>query len=467
LRRWLHDLLPNIRSLITLVLQISTIARNTFIESIRQPIFFVLVMLCGIFQMFNVWGTGFALSYTDTAEVSGDNKLLLDIGLATVMVCGTLLAAFIATAVVSREIENKTVLTVVSKPVARPSVVVGKYVGVAGAIALAVGIMLLFLLIGIRHGVLSTAADDPDQPVIFFVTAAIGLSIGIAVWCNFFYGWYFSQTCMLLMLPLVFMAYILVLLVSKKWHFQPITTDFKPQITFACIALAMGLLTLTAVATAVSTRLGQVMTVVVCSGMLVFGLLSNYFVGTHAFGNRFTAIIGEAIPDDPVEPGWNRPGDGYTINLENHPKTPIRVGDPFYYSASPNGFPMAVRNYRSFSGNPLSGGEILAAPDAGLVVVAANGKALKVRKFGEARLRHERPPTSKDFVFNQPMKVRPDLLAIWAIIPNMHYFWLVDAITQNQRIPPGHLFLVAGYALCQIVVFLSIGVVLFQKRDVG
>ena len=39
--------------------------------------------------------------------------VLLDIGLATIFVCGMLLAAFIATAVISREIERKTVLTVV------------------------------------------------------------------------------------------------------------------------------------------------------------------------------------------------------------------------------------------------------------------------------------------------------------------------------------------------------------------
>src|SRR5690606_35032549 len=137
--------------------------------------------------------------------------------------------------------------TVVSKPVARPSVVIGKYAGVAGAILLAVSVMLLFLLLGLRHGVLTTAADDPDQPVILFITVAVGLSIGIAVWCNFFYGWYFSQTCMLIMLPAAFAAYILVLLISKKWAIQPITTDFKPQITLACVGLALGMLTITSV----------------------------------------------------------------------------------------------------------------------------------------------------------------------------------------------------------------------------
>ena len=38
---------------------------------------------------------------------------------------------FVATAVLSREIENKTVLTVVSKPIGRTTVIFGKYIGVA------------------------------------------------------------------------------------------------------------------------------------------------------------------------------------------------------------------------------------------------------------------------------------------------------------------------------------------------
>src|SRR5262245_33363650 len=243
-------------------LQIFTIARNTFVESIRQPIVFVLVMLCGVLILFSTWSTGFAMGYSDTSEVSGDDKLLLDVGLATVLVCGMLLAAFIATAVMSREIENKTVLTVVSKPVARPSLVIGKYLGVAGAIVLALIPMLLFLLMGLRHGVMSTAADDPDQPVILFTALAVGGAMLIAVWCNYFYGKYFSQTFLTILAPAMVVAYAAVMLVGKKWHIQPPLHDFKPQITFACITLVAAVLVLTAVATAVSTRIGQVMTVV-------------------------------------------------------------------------------------------------------------------------------------------------------------------------------------------------------------
>src|SRR5678815_3481962 len=296
-----------------MLLQILTIPRNTFVESIRQPIFFVLVMVSGLLQLFNTWSTGFAMGYTESGEVSGDNKLLFDVGLATVFVCGTLLAAFIATAVVSREIENKTVLTVVSKPVARPTLILGKYTGVAGAMLVAIVPMLIFLLMGIRHGVMSNASDDIDGPVVLFTFLAIFLAILIAAWCNFFYGWYFSQTCMVLLLPGMILAYVLVLLVSKKWQFQHLQDDFKPQITYACYALTMALLVLTAVATAVSTRLGQVMTIVVCAGFFVFGLLTNHIIGRHVFHNSPVASIFSATADDLTRPFWEKAGDGATI----------------------------------------------------------------------------------------------------------------------------------------------------------
>jgi ABC-2 family transporter len=451
-----------------MLLQILTIARNTFIESMRQPILFVLVMLAGVFQLLGTWSTGYAMGYTESGEVSGDNKLMFDIGLGTVFVLGMLLAAFLATAVVSREIENKTVLTVVSKPVGRPSVILGKFTGVAGAILIAVITMLLFLLMGLRHEVMSTAADDLDGPVILFTGLALAVAMGTALWCNFFYGWYFSQTCIVILMPAMLVAYIAVLAVSKKWHLQPLGTDFKDQVSFACIALTLAILVLTAIATAVSTRLGQVMTIVVCSGVFLFGLLSNYFIGRHAFHNKHVAVIAQATPDNPDEPGWGSPGAGYAFTLKNPPTSPVRPGDSFYYSTSPSGFPMDVPASQPFKGDPQHDSDILGAQTPpGLVVISASGSKLRVRKVGAEPLRTSRPPESEDFVFLKPTEVNYPAMTLWAAIPNMHYFWMVDAISQNQIIPPRHMVLVGLYAAGQIAAFLALGVVLFQKRDVG
>jgi ABC-2 type transport system permease protein len=445
--------------------QLTTIARNTFIEAIRQPIFFVLVILCGIAQIFNTWNTAFQMGYSDSSEVAGDNKFLFEIGLATIFVCGVLLAAFVATAVVSREIENKTVLTVVSKPVSRPTLIFGKYAGISGAMILALVPMMIFLLLGLRHGVMSTAADDLDQPVILFASLAVVLALGVSVWCNFFYGWYFTQTFMLLLAPGMVAAYILVLLLSKRWHFQPITHDLKVQTLFACFSLALALLVLTAVATAVSTRLGQVMTIVICSGVFLFGLLSNYLIGRHTFSNTRIGVVRSAQPDHFTEERWAETGATYSVNLVNIPTAAVRPGDSFYYSTSPNGFPYTPPRTGRFQGAIDSSLE--AQPESGLVISAIDGPALKVRRYGRDPLDIPQAPQPGDFVFTAPTRIRTVTLALWSAIPNMHFFWLVDAVSQNQRIPPRHILLITGYAAAQIAAFLALGVILFQRRDVG
>lgn len=485
--------------------QALTIAGNAFLESIRQPIYFVIVMLSGVLQLFNTWGTAFSMGRSSTAEVSGDNKLLLDVGLATVFVSAALLAAFTATAVLSREIEDKTVLTVVSKPIGRPIVVIGKYLGVSLALLLATVTMLTFLLMGVRHGVMSTAADQIDMPVVVFTASAITLSLGIALWGNFFYGWVFPQTAMLVMMPAMVLAYVLVLFVSKDWAIQPlyhfqytydgrdyktldelihrkgflspdaiaaaknlVFNDFKPQITLVCLILLSAVLVLSAIALAASTRLGQVMTITVCSGVFLLGLLSNYLIGRHAFLNDAIGVIQEASPLHPEEASFDRPGQTYRITLERPPDERIASGTPFYYGPNPNGYPMAVPAFAPFTGDPTSERDLLGEQTPpGLIVTDASFNRLTIRLIGGRPLHVRRPPRVGDFAFTEPAKVSPLALGIWSVIPNMQFFWLIDAVSQNQPIPPEHVALVIAYAIAQIGVYLALSVVLFQRRDVG
>lgn len=448
--------------------QLLTIARNTLVESLRQPIFFVLVMLAGVFQVFITWSTAFNMGYTTSAEVSGDTKQSLEIGLASVLMFGMLLAAFVATAVVSREIENRTILTVVSKPIARPAVVVGKFLGVAGAILIAVVIMLTFLLLGVRHGVMTTAADDPDGPVIVFGLTAVALSIGLAVAGNYLYGWHFSQSAMLTMAPLIVAAYIAVLAVGKKWNLQPLGADFKPQIMTACVVLTLAVLVLTAIATAVSTRLGQVMTIVVCAGVFVGGLLSNHYVGRRAFVNESVGIVQSVTSPVVSEAAFNTRGATCLVTLMAATSPALKPGMPFYYGPTPSGFPLITPSFTPFAGNPADEAALL-SPDAppALVVTAVHGRELTVRNVGSEPVALSRPPRAGDYVFAKPTRVRPFSWLIWGVVPNMHDFWLADAVMQNQPVPWSHLLLVGTYAGTIIVSCLAVGVLLFQRRDVG
>ncbi|MEO1584867.1 MAG: ABC transporter permease subunit [Planctomycetota bacterium] len=451
-----------------MISQILGIARNTLVESLRQPIFFVMVMVSGMLQWLNTASAAYSMGYTTSSEVSGDDKLLLDIGMGTIFLFGTLLAAFQATAVISREIVDKTVLTVVAKPVDRPTIVLGKYVGVAIAILMAVAIMVTFLLFGIRHEVMSTASDEFDMPVVVFLGSAIALSGAIAVFGNFFYGWSFPQVAMTCMFPLVPAAYVATLLFDKEWHLQPIATDFKPSVFVACLSLTLAVLVLTAIATAVSTRLGQVMTIVVCSGVFVIGLLSNHLLGQAAFKNEFIAVIETAEPTESRYEGFATTQARYEILFDTFPDETLSPGEAFYYGPSPTGFAMAVPAFEPIDSDGFESRLIGddATPPA-VVIAEASGRSAVVVQAGGRALGVERAPQPGDYVFTRPTETNPIAMAAWGVVPNMHYFWLLDAVTQNRVIPSDHLARIGLYSVLQIAAFLALAVILFQRRDVG
>jgi ABC-2 type transport system permease protein len=450
-----------------MVIRVASIARNAFVESIRQPIFLFLIVLSGIAQVLNTWGAGFSMQDKGQSELWGDTKLLFDIGLATIFGCGTLLAAFVATATISREIDNKTILTVVSKPIGRTTVVVGKYLGVTGAIAWAVGTMLVFLLLAVRHGVMSTASDHLDGPVLVFGFSALALSVGLAAWCNFFYGWNFPQTASILIFPTSLIALALVYLINKEWKWQEFGHDFKPKVFLACALLGVALMVLTSVAVAASTRLGQVMTIMACAGVFFLGLLSNHLIGRHAFKNDLIAYVKSAASEDAIDPSFSRLGAVYRIELDGPPEREVRPGDSFYWGPNATGFRLSVPPFPPFEGDAASG-ELLRPGEPGRIVVTeVSDQTLTIQHAGGSALPVRSPPREGDAVFLTPTRVSPVSLVVWAITPNMHYFWLLDAISQNRTIPAAYVQMVILYSLFLIAAFLALAVALFQRRDVG
>jgi len=101
-----------------------TVAFSTFQESIRQPAFYALLVL-GVLLL--------AISYVmPTFQLDkGEVKFVRDIGLGTYTLCILLLGIFSAANLITTEIENKTAMTVMSKPLRRYEFILGKYLGIA------------------------------------------------------------------------------------------------------------------------------------------------------------------------------------------------------------------------------------------------------------------------------------------------------------------------------------------------
>ena len=118
--------------------QAGVIARATTKEAIRQPVFILLIGVGILFMLLNTFLPFFTLGE--------DVKMLVDCGLATILITGALMAVWTASTSISSEIEGKTAMTLLSKPINRRQFIIGKYIGILQAVFwMLLPVILIFL----------------------------------------------------------------------------------------------------------------------------------------------------------------------------------------------------------------------------------------------------------------------------------------------------------------------------------
>ena len=261
------------------MMRLYAIARNAFVETIRQPIYTVLVLVTfGLLVVelpLSHWSMGRgAAEYRQTDQLN-----MIVWGLSTLLGAGLLIASFSAASVLSREIEEKTILTVLSKPVARPLIVLGKYLGVAAALTAALYICSLVFLMTVRHGVMSKATDPFDWPVIVLGGSALVAAVLAGLMCNYFFGWHYTSAAVAFKAIALTLAMVLIAFIGKGWKVVPFGQGIPPDLLTGMLMILLCGLVYAAVAVAASTRLGQLMTLLVCVAFAVVGMWSYYLFG--------------------------------------------------------------------------------------------------------------------------------------------------------------------------------------------
>jgi hypothetical protein len=220
------------------------------------------------------------------------------------------------------------VLTVVSKPVPRPLVVLGKFLGVVGAIATAYWLLAVVFLLTVRHRVQSSvrAEDIFDGPVVTFGLLAILLTFVIAGLANYLYRWPFPSTFSLVAAVAATAAWGLVSCIGRTWSLQSPAADFDPQLAIGLALVFEAIVVLTAIAIAASTRLGQIATLLVCVGVFLVGLVGEYFLSAAAAGRAWLRPLAAVVPN--LQFFW--PADALT---QGHPITPAYLGTVSAYAA--------------------------------------------------------------------------------------------------------------------------------------
>jgi Cu-processing system permease protein len=114
---------------------IALVAQAVFKESVRDRVPYSMVAFAVLV---------IAASYLISQLTAGqDMKILKDLGLAAISVFGLLIAVFIGINLVSKEVERRSLFSVLAKPVSRSQFILGKYFGLVLTLVVNLTVMTL------------------------------------------------------------------------------------------------------------------------------------------------------------------------------------------------------------------------------------------------------------------------------------------------------------------------------------
>jgi ABC-type transport system involved in multi-copper enzyme maturation permease subunit len=213
---------------------VSAIAVATAKEAVAQPLY-ILVMLAAAFALV-------AFIYIPYNTFGEDVKMLKDSGLTTIMVLAILVGLWTASVSVADEIEGRTAVTLLSKPISRRQFVLGKFLGIIWPILLMFVVLGVLLLITVSYKVVYDARETSNPE---------------PTW----------QQCYEVMIGTV------------------------PGLVLGFFEAVV----LTAISVAISTRLPMLPNLVICGAIYVLGHLGPLIVQSSAGQLEFVAFIGRLI----------------------------------------------------------------------------------------------------------------------------------------------------------------------------
>ncbi len=214
------------------------IARNTFLEIITSPLLVILallglvaVVLLGIIPYF-------------TMVLEDDVKMYKDVAVAMTLFIALILAVLSASKVIDEEIDNKTMMTLLSKPVLRGEIILGKFLGVCAAVA------VVIILCGLVIMVFAWFRPPWDRNVRMFSRDLQGF------WAKLYDVFYPADSRILRER-------------FRQWaHFWSV----PPMIALVFLQTAV----MTAISVAISTRLGMAINVMICALIFIAGHMISF-----------------------------------------------------------------------------------------------------------------------------------------------------------------------------------------------
>ena len=113
--------------------RVSAVASNTVQEAIRNRVLYALLFFAVL-----LIATGVLLATLSYVE---RERILQDVGLGAIRLLGAAIAVFIGVGLIHKEVDRRTIFTILSKPISRSEFLVGKYLGLVATLWLLLAIM--------------------------------------------------------------------------------------------------------------------------------------------------------------------------------------------------------------------------------------------------------------------------------------------------------------------------------------
>ena len=114
------------------------VAGNTFKETVRDKILYNLVFFAIL-----LIGASVLLG---TLTIGEQSRIINDLGLAAINLVAVIIAIFVGIGLVTKEIERRTIYTILSRPITRVQFILGKYLGLTFIVVVNIAIMFAMFL---------------------------------------------------------------------------------------------------------------------------------------------------------------------------------------------------------------------------------------------------------------------------------------------------------------------------------
>ena len=155
---------------------IIAIAANGFREVIRDRILYII----GLFVLLLV----LASRILPPIALNADEKIFLDLGIGAIGLLGAIVAIFVGTGLINKEIEKKTVLILVPKPITSTEFIIGKHLGLSAVLFVLVVTMtviyfVMMSLLGINYPLQSLAIAIGYILLELALLSAVSMTFGV------------------------------------------------------------------------------------------------------------------------------------------------------------------------------------------------------------------------------------------------------------------------------------------------